>query len=514
MLYDQLTTNCGALSLVMDRILSAHDSPSPAVNHADWAYNRFVAIQAMIRSRSGGTAPAALARGLLEEAGFWDWAIATGAGDGWLDRLALNEFERLRGRADPNDDIWLRWLLPPGRRIGSASQGVPTTSEVVKRIGHGFTADRLAPLSMTGLFAVYKLIEVVTHGSAATALLFDSNDGCQMSEPLCAAVLHTSGAGAAAVVASQLPLSPEQTIELGAAALSVAHAASAVHGLPMGSARKRSPAKSPARAPQSVESCIDRLPTPGSAIHVAAAAYVDAATAVLHAFRSLGPQPGDPVAILGALTIDLATSHLMILKGIVEGSVGRAYLPVAARALFEDGARWGWLRESVQRAQDGNSIKAMLGEARHHIVSAKAWMSNEGIPPRVADRFLNGVEPILRTEFGGLRLPPITEMISAAYPTPKGRTASALPMYGILSQFVHYSPIATLHLQRDVFPSISAPAFAVAVDAACHGHYLTILGASAVAFDDARRPALPALHELAMALSTVKSIASAAHFLD
>ena len=514
MSYGQLAAHCAELSRVMDRILVAHDGPSPAIPHADWAYNRFEAIQAMIRSRSGGTGPAALARGLLEEAGYWDWAIATGAPDEWLDRLALAEFERLRGRADPEDDIWLRWVLPPGRRIDSADRGVPNTSEVVKRIGQGFTADRLAPLSMSGLFAVYKLIEVVTHGSAAAALLLDSDNGSQMSEPLCAAVLHTSGAGAAAVIACHLELSRSETVELGAAALSVAHAASAVHGIPLGSVATRSPAKSRSRTAQPVESSIDRMPTPGPGIHAAASAYVDAAAEVIVSFQSLGPQSADAIAFLGALTIDLATSHLMILKDIVDGSLGRAYLPVAARALFEDGARWGWLRESVHRSPDGNSIKAMLGEARYHVDSAKAWMQSERLPSRVADRLLNGAELLLQADFASLRLPDMTTMIVTAYPTRQGGTAWALPMYGILSQFVHYSPIATLHLQREVFPSISAPAFAVAVDAACHGHYLTILGASAVAYGEAREPLLPVLQALATALSRVKSIASAAHFLD
>jgi hypothetical protein len=514
MSYDQLTTHCAELSEVMDRILASHDGPSPRVPHADWAYNRFGAIQAMIRDRSGGTAPAALARGLLEEAGYWDWALATGAGDKWLDRLALAEFERLRGRADPDDDIWLRWVFPPGSRIQRNDRGVPSTSEVVKRLGHGFTTERLTPLSMSGLFAVYKVIEVVTHGSAATALLFSSGNGSQMSEPLCAAVLHTSGAGAAAVIACHLQLSHDEAVELGAAALLVAQSASAIHGIPLGPTAGRSPARSRTISAQPVEATIDRMPAPGPGIHAAAAAYVDAAAAVTQSFRSLGPQQGYPIAVLGALTIDLATAHLMILKGIVGGSVGRAYLPVAARALFEDGARWGWLRESIQRSQDGNSIKAMLGDAQHHIESARTRLQNERIAKRVADQFLNGAEPIRGGSFDGLRLPSIDEMIATAYPTSPGRTAWALPMYGILSQFVHYSPIATLHLQRDFFPSISAPAFAVAVDAACHGHFLTVLGASALAYGEERQPAMPALETLARALSDVRSQASAVHFLD
>jgi len=137
----------------IDAALTAHAAVSPALRHAEWAYYRFDTIEAMARQRVGGTAAAALARGLLEEAGYWDWSLATQVDGGWLDRLAAAEFERLQARADPTDKIWLEWVIPPGERISGDGTGVPRTRAVVKGLGSGFASDRLAPLSIGGLFA-------------------------------------------------------------------------------------------------------------------------------------------------------------------------------------------------------------------------------------------------------------------------------------------------------------------------------------------------------------------------
>ena len=89
------------LSDVIDTILTRHDGPSPAVPHADWAYYRFGAVQVMVRDRSGGTTAAAIARGLLEEAGYWDWAFATGCTTGWLARLGGYRVPTFKGASRP-----------------------------------------------------------------------------------------------------------------------------------------------------------------------------------------------------------------------------------------------------------------------------------------------------------------------------------------------------------------------------------------------------------------------------
>jgi hypothetical protein len=218
------------LSDVIDALLTRYDGPSPAIPHADWAFNRFGAVQVMVRDRSGGTAAAAIARGLLEEAGYWDWAMATGSQADWMARLGVIEFQRLKARADPSDALWLEWILPPGRRFASDGGGVPSGSEVVKKLGQGFSSDRLAPFSMSGLFGVYKLVELVTHGSLAATLLLEMPDGSVMSDRLSAAVLHVAGAGASAIVASHLDLEATEQQWLSDSALDLAVRAAAVHG--------------------------------------------------------------------------------------------------------------------------------------------------------------------------------------------------------------------------------------------------------------------------------------------
>ena len=67
-----------------------------------------------------------------------------------------------------------------------------------------------------------------------------------------------------------------------------------------------------------------------------------------------------------------------------------------------------------------------------------------------------------------LELPLIGEMLPLAYPNPSG-IDSAQVIYGVLSQFVHATPISTLHHKRDTFASVSAPVYAIAIEATARG---------------------------------------------
>jgi hypothetical protein len=259
---------------------------------------------------------------------------------------------------------------------------------------------------------------------------------------------------------------------------------------------------------------ISRMSAPNAAIHAAAASYLHSAAKFTDQLTSLGPQTAEPMAILAASTFDLASVHLAVLSGICNGTAGRALLPVAARALFEDGARWGWLHQGIVARPDGTSLKSMLGDAAHYVAETRKWMRKEGMAAEVTDRFLSRAADLEELRLDGYRLPRMEEMISVAYPAGTDRTFSGLAIYGILSQFVHYSPIATMHLQPDEFMSISAPTFAVAVEAACHGHFIVVMETSKFAFGQACEGAMPALKEAAEVLAAVKSVASAYHFLD
>ncbi len=59
-------------------------------------------------------------------------------------------------------------------------------------------------------------------------------------------------------------------------------------------------------------------------------------------------------------------------------------------------------------------------------------------------------------------------MLTLAYPNRSG-VDSAQAIYGVLSQFVHATPISNLHIHRDTFPSLSAPIYAIALEAAARG---------------------------------------------
>lgn len=509
---------------VVDSVLTAHDTPPFGTNsmrspirHADWAYQRAVAAGVMVRGSSGGAAPAVLARGLLEEAAYFDWALATGQSSTWVNRLAHSEYNRLRSRADAEDNIWFDWVLPPETSIVSDGGGVPNSSDVVKRLGHGFTAELLEPLSIEGLYGVYKLVELVTHGSAATALLFDQDDGCEMSEPLAAAVLHLAGAGVGAAVVSWLRCTVSQVSDVAVACQELADAACRVHRFPLGPRLQRKPAKASKGPPDfgANESRISNLPPPPAALMTAAFEYVEAANAAAFVLASL-PQhpPTTGLERLARSTLDLADAHLRVLQGIVEGTLGRAFLPVAARSLFEDGARWGWLGHAVSMSgPTGSSLESLLADAKRHTTRTREWMIAEHLPLQAITQILSPAAPLLEATIAEQPIPTIEQMIELTYHTDSS-TPWALPAYGLLSQFAHYSPIAAMHVQRDTFPSLSAPMFAVSVQAACQGHWYVTARASSIVYDKTADGAAASLTRLATAAARVSRLASGRHFLD
>lgn len=133
---------------------------------ADWISFRLSSIGVVLRDRGGGPIAAVLARGLLEQAAYWDWAIATGVDQDLVPRQAALELQRLHRAAEStDDDIWTKWLLPPGAEVGAAgTKGMPrSAADAVKRLGNGLDAACLEPLQFGGLFASYRLLEVLTH---------------------------------------------------------------------------------------------------------------------------------------------------------------------------------------------------------------------------------------------------------------------------------------------------------------------------------------------------------------
>ena len=139
----------------MDLVIESFGDDLWAQQQADWAWFRFSSANVLIREESGGGLAPALARGLLEQAAYWDWALATEVGADHLARWATIEYERLdRLATEVGDTTWLGWILPPGTGIASdGADGIPANAaDAVNRLGGGLEPAVLAPLQFPGLF--------------------------------------------------------------------------------------------------------------------------------------------------------------------------------------------------------------------------------------------------------------------------------------------------------------------------------------------------------------------------
>ena len=156
------------------------------------------------------------------------------------------------------------------------------------------------------------------------------------------------------------------------------------------------------------------------------------------------------------------------MRGALDGTLGKALLPISARMLFEDGARWNWFPHSATTATTGESLKALVNDGAQRRDRIASSLQSDGVPRPIVEELLGPAVNIPQFDPGELKMPTPGEMLTLAYPNPSG-TDSAQAIYGVLSQFVHATPISTLHHQRDTFPSVSAPVYAIALEAAARG---------------------------------------------
>jgi hypothetical protein len=162
--------------------------------------------------------------------------------------------------------------------------------------------------------------------------------------------------------------------------------------------------------------------------------------------------------------------ELGVLLGAVQGTLGRALVPFAARALLEDGARWEWLGRNATAAPTGDSMRAIVAESKRHIRRVRDTMLSAGAQRRAVDDLIGVAGNLLESDPGEIRVPPTDKLLAVAYPNPSG-VDSARVMYSVLSQFVHATPLSLLHLERDAYPSVTAPIYAIAVESACRGFF-------------------------------------------
>ena len=90
------------------------------------------------------------------------------------------------------------------------------------------------------------------------------------------------------------------------------------------------------------------------------------------------------------------------------------------------------------------------------------------MPQYLIDELIGAAGAIPNPEPESPSLPALPEMLKVAYPNPSG-VHSAPVMYDVLSQFVHATPISNWHIRRDIFPTLTAPTYAISLEASARG---------------------------------------------
>ena len=438
---------------------------------ADSAWYRLGTVNVLVRDAGGGALAAALARGLIEQAAYWDWALATGVGVDHLDQWAALELDGLQGLArDAGDEVWLGWLLPPGVSVAaSAGPAIPKSAgDAVRRIGSGLDGAVLNPLGFAGLLSAYRILNVLTHSNYLGAVILAEQLDLELPDRLAAVATHLAAAGATAVT---LALADDGSFLDAATAQFevVAHKASEIHGLSVQTSgpQRRLPHSRQAR-PVTAASSISRMPPATLDMTELGLRFLAAADSLADVVASEEVEIEDFCEWIAHQSFRLSLSNLSIMRGALEGTLGKALLPISARMLFEDGARWSWFPHSAATATTGESLKALVNDGAQRRDRIANSLQSDGVPRPIIEELLGPAVNIPQFDPGELTVPELGEMLTLAYPKPSG-IDSAQAIYGVLSQFVHATPISTLHFQRDTFPSVSAPVYAIAMEAAARG---------------------------------------------
>ncbi len=309
---------------VLDPIVEA--IPDPQLQAiADSAGYRLVSTNFLVRDRGGGALAASLARGLIEQAAYWDWALTTGVGVGHLDQWAALELHGLSRLAEEVDDrVWLGWLIPPGAAIEvSAGPAIPNNAyDAVRRLGSGLDNAVLDPLRFDGLLSTYRILDVLAHGNYVGAAILADQPDLQLPDRLAAIATHLAAAGATAVtlalangdghldaVATQFKL--------------VAAAACAVHGLPsqLPATTRRSRRPAPARqtVPLSATESAQRIPPAPPELTQLGLAFLAAADDLAQVVVSDTAWAKGPGAWIPVQSFRLSLSNLSVVRGGLEG---------------------------------------------------------------------------------------------------------------------------------------------------------------------------------------------------
>ena len=485
---------------------------------ADSAWYRLGSVNALVRDQGGGALAATIARGLIEQAAYWDWAIATGVGTDHLDQWATLEFHSLSRTAEELDDeVWLQWLLPPGSDLNvPAGPAIPKNPyDAVRRIGFGLANAVLEPLQFDGLSSAYQILSVMAHGNYVGAAILADQPDLHLPDRLASIVIHLAAAGATAV-AHAVMQDKAQVDDAATQFNTVAATASEVHGLPMRSAaatgsRPSRPAHPKQTQPLHVAASAEKMFSATPDLTQLGLEFLDAADDLVKAVTSPGARTKSPGAWIPLQSLRFSLSNLQIIRGGLEGGLGKALMPIAARLLLEDGARWEWLLHSANEATPDEALKALVNDGAHLQEKISKSLRFDGVPQYLIDDLLGAAAAIPHPEHGSPSLPALTEMLMLAYPNSSG-VHSAPAMYSVLSQFVHATPISNWHIRRDTFPTLTAPAYAVSLESAARGFERiasiapVLAGVSSGSLDEP-------LNELRERCAQITSLASCYHLM-
>ena len=343
--------------------------------------------------------------------------------------------------------------------------------DAVRRIGGGLDDIVLDPLRFKGLAAAYEVLGVLAHSNIAGAMLLADQPDLQLPDRLAAIAVHLAAAGATAVNVA-LAGDDARMSDATRRFEQVAAAAATVHGLPPQSVAAPQPPRRPARPAQteqvSVVTSAQRMPPAPPALTELGLGFVTAVEGLTEAMASSTNREAVRGSEVPAQSFRLALSHLMVVRSVLEEKMGKALLPMAARALFEDGARWRWLTHSSQHATRGESLKALVNEAATRRDDAAKHLESDGVPKHLIDELLGMSKAVPLSEPSEVSVPGLQEMLEHAYPNPSGVNCAGA-MYSVLSQFVHATPISNWHIRRDTFPSLTAPIYAISLECATQG---------------------------------------------
>jgi hypothetical protein len=368
-----------------------------------------------------------------------------------------------------DDNTWLSWLLPADYQIQTEEgRAKPRNAgDAVDRLGLGLEPSVLELLRFQGLFAAYQLLSVFSHGNLAAAMiLHDGKDG--NLPPVAAVIAHVAAVGASAVILEHCDASPIDRDKVLTAVGSVTNSASRIHQLP---AKQLTSEKAPAKA-RNVKAVTYKglditYPEIPEALLAAAKRFLSEAlnlsleVAKSNLFDDYG-------AILAFTSFQYALTQISILSGVIEETLGSSLLPFAARTLYEDGARWAWLRAQLAKDPMSHPFSSLVSDCSNLIKKVVSLLETEEVPSDVIQSLLGGSLDFPKGDNPKRILPKIDVLVSAAYMNPSN-VDSAKPTYAFLSQFVHSTPISVLQLRPGRWTSLNAPSFAISVEAACRG---------------------------------------------